>query len=158
MRTLYSITFPHPDGGSTVIDYLDRGGWWRHDFSADGEYLEATPADARALMPLAGEGSAALVYELRKCAEAMGVAGTRLLGPPGKALRRDRRDVLRRLEWAVAQAWDEAVRRLERTPRDDSAAVARAERAIEFMRASRELARNELAAMSQFSVPRRSPQ
>jgi len=145
VRTLYSITFPHPDGGSTVIDYLDVGGWWRHDFSADGEYLEAVPTDARSLMPLGGDGGPSLVYELRKCAEAMGAAATRLLGPPGKALRRDRRDVLRRLEWAVSEAWDDAMRRLEAAPQDDEAAVARASRAIEFMRASRELARSELA-------------
>jgi hypothetical protein len=145
VQTLYSITFPHPDGGTTVIDYLDRGGWWRHDFSADGEYLEATPTDARALMPLSGDGSSSLVYELRKCAEAMGEASTRLLGPAGKALRRDRRDVLRRLEWAVTQAWDDALRRLESAPPDDTAAVARATRAIEFMRSSRELARSELS-------------
>jgi hypothetical protein len=145
VRTLYSITFPHPDGGSTVIDYIDRGGWWRHDFSAEGEYLEATPTDVRALMPLAGDGSSSLVYELRKCAEAMGVASTQLLGPPGKALRRDRREVLRRLEWAVTEAWDDATCRLESVPPEDVVGMARARRLLDFMRASRELARNELA-------------
>src|SRR3954470_22250923 len=84
VRTLYSITFPHPGGGTTVIDYLDRGGWWRHEFSDEGEYLEASPTDVRALVPLAGDGGSSLVYELRKCAEAMAAAAKALLGPAGK--------------------------------------------------------------------------
>jgi hypothetical protein len=146
VRTVYSITFPHPDGGATVIDYLDEGGWWQHDFNADGEYLEARPTDARALTPLIGDGGPSLVYELRKCAEAMGIAAKSLLGPAGKALRRDRRDVLMRLERAVGEGWDDAIRRLESTPPDDAIEIARATRAIEFMRSSRELARDELSS------------
>lgn len=146
MRTLYSITFPHPDGGTTVIDYLDRGGWWRHDFSADGDYLEAALTDVRALIPLAGDGGTSLVHELRKCADAMAAASQQLLGPPGKALRRDRRDVLRRLDWAVTVAWDDAKQRLDDAPPDDLVAVARATRALDAMRSARELARSELAS------------
>jgi hypothetical protein len=145
VQTVYSITFPHPDGGSTVIDYLDQGGWWQHDFNAEGVYLEAIPTDARVLTPLFGDGSPSLVYELRKCAEAMGRASARLHGSEGKALRRDRRDVLVRLDRAVAESWDDAMQRLESTPPDDEIEIARATRAIEFMRSARELARSELS-------------
>ena len=146
MQTLYSLTLMHDDGRATVVDYLGGAGWWRHEFDSGGEYRELAASSAAALMPLALEGGPSLVYELRKCAEAIGVALKRARAPEAPRLRSDRRDVLERLRGACDAAWDEALRKVVHAPHDDPAAVARATRAVEFMRASRELARMELAA------------
>jgi hypothetical protein len=60
-------------------------------------------------------------------------------------LRRDRRELLQRLARACSEGWRDAIGRLARASADDQAAIARAARALEFMRASRALAVRALA-------------
>ena len=60
-------------------------------------------------------------------------------------LRRDWRELLERLVPACSEGWSEAVALLARTPADDQEGVARARRALIFMRDSREHAARTLA-------------
>ena len=107
MKTLYSIAFAHREGGESVVDYVagaEAGGWYRHEFDADGGYLSVGPVSLSALAPLAAEGPAPLARELRAIADAMDAALDRLRGPGTEHLRRDRREVLDRLDWVSALA------------------------------------------------------
>ena len=172
MRTLYSVTMLHPDGATTIVDYVDEFGWRRHGFDAGGGYLSVSPSGAGALEQLRNDGSLALVHELRKAAEALTTALrdyeleaaatlTRSLashpalnvpmavgGAPAQApasLRRDRRELLEWLARASGDAWTDGIRRLGRSSADDRQEAARASRAIDVVRASRERALRELA-------------
>ena len=173
MRTLYSVTMLHADGGTTIVDYLDELGWRRHGFDAGGGYVAVSPAGAGALERLTDDGPLALVHELRKAAEALstalrgyeleaaaaslaeGLEGDPRINPPtpfrsprGRApasLRRDRRELLEWLARASGEAWRDGVRRLRRSSCEDDHEMARASRAIEVLRASREHALRELA-------------
>jgi len=100
VRTLYSITFVHRDGGATVVDYLagrETAGWFRHELDAAGRYLSVSPAGLSALRPLEAEGAAPLALELRKAAGTMDAVLHVLRGPGADRVRRDRREVLERL-------------------------------------------------------------
>jgi hypothetical protein len=175
MRTLYSLTLVRDDGGVTIVDYLDELGWRRHEFELGGGYESVAPCTVAALEPLHSETVTALVHELRKAADALceeiaaierhGADAVARAGPvadgPGFAhagpsawlpsprridrLRRDWRELLERLVPACAEGSSDAVSLLARTPADDRDGVARARRALVFMRDSGEHAARTLA-------------
>jgi hypothetical protein len=175
MRTLYSLTLVRDDGGVTIVDYLDELGWRQHEFELGGGYESVAPCTAAALEPLHSETVTALVHELRKAAGALceeiaaiGRRGAGAVAPAGPVavgrgyahigsaarlpsprgvdrLRRDWRELLERLVPACAEGWSDAVALLARTPADDRDGVARARRALIFMRDSREHAAQTLA-------------